>query len=107
LKASKDKLKTSPEKTFKETKQIDNILTRKPQAKLRLATVNVGSLVGRSAEVIETLGRRKVDIVALQEVRYKNEGARTLKGGNFAYKLFWRETTGHGGVGLMVKLELV
>ncbi len=57
LKASKDKLMTSPGKTFKETRQIDNILTRKPQAKLRLATVNVGSLVGRSAEVVETLGR--------------------------------------------------
>ncbi len=73
-----------------------------------MATVNVGSLVGRSAEVVETLGRRKVDIVALQEVIYKNEGAKTLKGGNSAYKLFWKgETTGHGGVGLMVKLEMV
>ncbi len=88
LKASMDKLMTSPGKTFKETRQIDNILTRKSQAKIRLATVNVGSLVGRSVEVVETLGRRKVNIVALQEVRYKNDKARTLKGGNYAYKLF-------------------
>jgi len=55
LKASKVKLMTSAGKTFKEIRQIDNILTRKPQAKLRLATANVGSLVGRSAEVVETL----------------------------------------------------
>ena len=45
--------------------------------------VNVGSMVGRSAEVTETIGRRNVDVVALQEVRYKNEGVRKLRGGDF------------------------
>ena len=71
--------------------------------KLRLATVNVGSMVGRSAEVTETIGRRNVDVVALQEVRYKNEGVRKLRDGYFEYKLYWKgEETGRGGVGLMV-----
>ena len=43
----------------------------------------------------------------MQEVRYKNEGARVLRGGDFEYKLYWKgEKTGHGGVDLMVKSEL-
>ena len=65
-------------------------------------------MVGRSAEVTETIRRRNVDVVALQEVRYKNEGVRKLRGGDFEYKLYWKgEETGRGGVGLMVKHDLV
>ena len=36
--------------------------------------------MGRGAEVVETLGRR-YDIVALQEVKYKNEAARRMRVG--------------------------
>ena len=43
-------------------------------------------MVGRSAEVTETIERRYVDVVALQEVRYKNEGVRKLREGDFEYK---------------------
>ena len=50
---------------------------RKSQAKLKLAAINVGTLVGRSAEVVETIGRRRVDVVALQEVLYRNKGVKT------------------------------
>ena len=82
-------------------------LAGKSQVKLRLATVNVGSMVGRSAEVTETIGRRNVGVVALQEVRCKNKGVRKLRGGDFEYKLYWKEETGRGGVGLMVKHDLV
>ena len=47
-------------------------------------------------------------MVALQEVRYKNVGVRKLRGGDFEYKLYWiGEETGRGGVGLMVKHDLV
>ena len=83
-------------------------MARKSQVKLRLATVNVGSMVGRSAEVTETIKRRNVDVVALQEVQYNNEGVRKLRGGDFEYKLYWKgEEAGRGGVGLMVKHDLV
>ena len=45
---------------------------------------------------------------ALQKVRYKNEGVRKLRGGDFEYKLYWKgEETGRGGVGLMVKHDLI
>lgn len=94
-------------KTQWETRQSDGSV-RNSQATLRMATVNAGTMVGRSAEVAETLGRRKVDIAALQEVRYKNEGVKLIQGGDFEYKLYWKgEDTGHGGVGLMVRKDLV
>ena len=83
-----------------------NTSIRTSEAKLRLATINVGTLVGRSDEVTKTAGRRRVDAVAFQEVRFKNEGVKTLKG-NFEYRLYWKgEDTASGGVGLMAKCEL-
>ena len=50
----------------------------------------MGSLVGRGAEVADTLGRRRVKKAALQEMHYKNEGVRWIEGGEFTYKLFWK-----------------
>lgn len=44
------------------------------EQRLRVALVNVGSMVGRSREVVEMLERR-VDIGCVQEVRYKGQGA--------------------------------
>ena len=108
IETDKVKSMTTPVKTPWESRRIEGNLAGKSQVKLRLATVNVGSMVGRSAEVTETIGRRNVDVVALQEVRYKNEGVRKLRGGDFEYKLYWKgEETGCGGVGLMVKYDLV
>jgi len=45
-------------------------------------------MIGRSAEVVKTSGRRQLDVVAIQEVRYKNEGVRSVKG-EFEYRLYW------------------
>ena len=73
LKTNTAKSMTPSGKTYKETRRIEETLARKPQARLRFASINVGTLIGRSAEVTETLGRRNVDVAALQEVRSKNE----------------------------------
>ena len=40
-------------------------------AKFRAASLNVGTLNKRSAELVETLARRRVDICGLQEIRKK------------------------------------
>ena len=99
---------TAAGKAPQESSGIEEKLTRKSQAKFRMATVNVGSMVGRSAELTETLGRRNVDIAAPQEVRYKNEGTEISRGDNFVYKLFRKgEKNGQGGVGIMVKQEVM
>ena len=108
MKMSKVKPMTTAGKAPWESSGVEEKLTRKSQAKFRMATVNVGSMVGRSAEVTERLGRRNVDIAALQDVRNKNEGTKILRGNDFVYKLFWKgEKNGQRGVGIMVKQEVV
>ena len=108
IETDKVKSMTTPVKARWESRRIEENLAGKSHVKLILATVNVGSMIGRSAEVTETIGRRNVDVVALQEVRYKNERVRKLRGGDFECKLYWKgEETSRGGVGLMVKHDLV
>ena len=61
----------------------------------------MGTLIGRSAEMVETLGRSNVDICALQTVSYKKEGTKLVNGGEYEYKLYWMgEEVSQGGVGI-------
>jgi len=45
---------------------------------------------GRSAEVVETLHRRKIDVCCVQETRWTGSGARVMGKGMSRYKLFWQ-----------------
>ncbi|ESN92893.1 hypothetical protein HELRODRAFT_165025 [Helobdella robusta] len=71
------------------------------------STWNVGTLTGRSLEVVEELQRRMVDVAALQEIRWKGEGTRFVEAKGGRYKLWWKGDDGTGGVGVMVREELV
>ena len=51
---------------------------------------------GRGGEITETVGRKKIDVIALHEVCDKNEGAKTLREGGFEY----RKDRANGDVGL-------
>jgi hypothetical protein len=42
----------------------------------RFGTWNVGSLSGRSGEVVDEVWRRRVDVCAVQETRWKGEAAK-------------------------------
>ncbi|ESN93950.1 hypothetical protein HELRODRAFT_180359 [Helobdella robusta] len=61
----------------------------------------------RSLEVVEELQRRMVDVAALQEIRWKGEGTRFVGAKGGRYKLWWKGDDGTGGVGVMVREELV
>ena len=70
---------------------------------LRVGTVNVGTLKGRSGEVVDMAGRRKLDICCLQETRWRGGSARTMGGTDARYKLFWSGCdSGTAGVGVLV-----
>ena len=45
---------------------------------------------GRSAEVVETLHRRKIDVCCVQETRWTGSGARVMGKGMSKYKFFWQ-----------------
>ena len=71
----------------------------KKEEDFRVGTMNVGTMRGRSAEVVETADRRKLDVGFLQETRWKGpklqtqsrSQARWLKAKNSVYKDFWSE----------------
>ncbi|ESN93229.1 hypothetical protein HELRODRAFT_181163 [Helobdella robusta] len=85
---------------------IDGRTTCRPRG-WRFGTWNVGTLTGRSLEVVEELQRRMVDVAALQEVRWKGEGTRFVGAKGGRYKLWWKGDDGTGGVNVMVREELV
>ena len=75
---------------------------------LKIGTLNIGTLRGRSGEVVETLERRNLDICCVQEVRWRGASARMLTGKSSQYKLFWvGHDSGHGGVGVLVAARWV
>jgi len=58
---------------------------------------------GRSAEVVESLHRRKIDLCCVQERRWTGSGARVMGNGMSRYKFFWHGCKdGNAGVGLLI-----
>ena len=49
--------------------------------KLRVATLNVGTMTGKGREVADLMERRGVDILCVQEIRWKGKRARFIGGG--------------------------
>ena len=45
---------------------------------IRFTTWNIGTMSRRSAEVVETLHRRKIDVGCVQETRWTGSGARVM-----------------------------
>ena len=61
--------------------------------RLRIGTVNVGTLRSREREVVDLAKRRGLDFCCLQESRWKGESARQMG----EYKCIW--TGGKDGMG--------
>ena len=69
----------------------------------RIGTLNVGTMRGRSSEIVEMITRRKIDICTLQEVRWRGGSARMITGKDSSYKFFWvGNSNGTGGVGVLL-----
>lgn len=70
---------------------------------LRVGTLNVGTMTGKGRELADMMERRRVDILCVQETRWKGSKARNIGGG---YKLFYHGLDGkRNGVGVIVKEE--
>ncbi|VDP27898.1 unnamed protein product [Heligmosomoides polygyrus] len=74
--------------------------TERPRLKklVRLGTLNVGTLTGRSREVADLMKRRRIQVLCLQETRWKGAKAREIGEG---VKLYYSgEDTKRNGVGI-------
>ncbi|XP_071686860.1 uncharacterized protein [Rutidosis leptorrhynchoides] len=67
--------------------------------RIRAGSWNVGTLTGKRYELVETLRKRKVDILCVQETRWKGRGAAKVKD----YKLWFSGSrVARNGVGIII-----
>ncbi|KAK3572845.1 hypothetical protein QTP86_008260 [Hemibagrus guttatus] len=72
---------------------------------LRIGTLNVGTMTGKGRELADMMERRKVDILCVQETRWKGSKARSIEAG---FKLFYYGVDSkRNGVGVVLKEEFV
>ncbi|KAK3506225.1 hypothetical protein QTP70_002928 [Hemibagrus guttatus] len=72
---------------------------------LRIRTLNVGTMTGKGRELADVMERRKVDILCVQETRWKGGKARSIGAG---FKLFYYGVDSkRNGVGVVLKEEFV
>ncbi|XP_066958896.1 craniofacial development protein 2-like [Macrobrachium rosenbergii] len=72
---------------------------------IRIGTLNVGSMTGKSREVAEMMNTRRVDILCVQETRWRGNKAKEIGGG---WKLLYSgaDENSRSGVGIIVNSEL-
>ncbi|KAK3556397.1 hypothetical protein QTP70_007981 [Hemibagrus guttatus] len=72
---------------------------------LRIGTLNVGTMTGKGRELVDMMERRKVDILCVQETRWKGSKARSIGAG---FKLFYYGVDSkRNGVGVVLKEKFV
>ncbi|KAK3561839.1 hypothetical protein QTP86_017049 [Hemibagrus guttatus] len=68
---------------------------------LRIGTLNVGTMTGKGRELADMMERRNVDILCVQETRWKGSKARCIEAG---FKLFYYGVASkRNGVGVVLK----
>ena len=74
---------------------------------IKFGKLNVGRLCGRKTEVCEELRKKRVDVCYLQEIRWKDQGARFVGTSGRRYKLWLSgNDAGFGGIGILVKEKI-
>ena len=71
---------------------------------IRVSTLNIGTMTGRERELADMMERRNVDILCLQETKWKGSKARNIGGG---CKIFYNGADGRkNGIGIVLREEL-
>ena len=71
---------------------------------IRVGTLNIGTMTGRGRELADMMERRNVDILCLQETRWKGSKAKNIGGG---CKIFYNGADGRkNGIGIVLREEL-
>ena len=73
--------------------------------KLRVATLNVRTTIGKGREVADLMERRELDILCVQETRWKGERARCI--GEGCKRWYCGSGNKKNGVGIILKKEHV
>ena len=77
---------------------------QRPKCKVWEGSLNVGMIGGKSLEVTNMMDRRKLEVLCVQEIKWKGDRARTLMGG---YKVLHAGgDRKNNGVGIIVSEEI-
>ena len=75
---------------------------------IRFGSWNVGSMTGKSSEVVKVLERWRVDVCSVQETQWKGGSTKMVRGKSARYKFLWQGCPkGIHGVGVLVSEEFV
>ncbi|XP_068241086.1 craniofacial development protein 2-like [Palaemon carinicauda] len=75
------------------------------EERMRVATLNVGTMTGKGREVVDLMERRKIGMLCVQETRWKGNKAREpSEGCKFYYS--GRKMEGRNGVGIILSKDL-
>ncbi|KAK3552764.1 hypothetical protein QTP86_022339, partial [Hemibagrus guttatus] len=103
-----DELKATVKETWASIppQQCHKLITSMPRRiEARIGTLNVGTMTGKGRELADMMERRKVDILCVQETRWKGSKACTIGAG---FKLFYYGVDSkRNGVGVVLKEEFV
>ncbi|XP_066965684.1 craniofacial development protein 2-like [Macrobrachium rosenbergii] len=80
-------------------------LKKRAHIGFRVCQLNIGSMTGRGRELADLMRKRKVDVLCVQETRWKGNKAKELGDG---YKLYYSGANkqGRNGVGIVLSGEL-
>jgi exonuclease III len=74
-------------------------------SRLRVGTWNVGSLTGKLRELVDTMIRRRVNILCVQEMKWKGQKAKEVE--DTGFKLWYTDTTTNkNGVDIVLEKSL-
>ena len=75
---------------------------------MRIASLNVGTMRGRSNKVVETTSRRGIDLCCIQKCRWRVASAKMIDGKYSTYKCFYiGNKLGTEGVALLLAEKCV
>ena len=71
---------------------------------MRVGTINIGTLTGKGRGIADLMERRKMDILCLQETRWKGNKAKELPEGHKL--LYSSNNTGRNGVAVILLVNI-
>uniref|UniRef100_A0A8I6Y736 Reverse transcriptase domain-containing protein n=1 Tax=Hordeum vulgare subsp. vulgare TaxID=112509 RepID=A0A8I6Y736_HORVV len=87
------------------TRRVRRIRKLAEPRRIRLGSWNVGSLTGKLRELVDTAVRRRVDVLCVQETKWKGQKAKDVE--DTGFKLWYTGTTSNkNGVGILVNKSL-
>ena len=73
--------------------------------RIRIVSWNVGSLMGKLRELVDVAIRRRVNILCIQETKWKGQKTKEVEGTGFKLR-YTGATSGRNGVGILIDRSL-